>query len=163
MAFERKYEIPFEHLSEETRGIVSAIRRTRKARAISGVASVIAGIATALILAKPKPSEVGIKELAGATGFATAGASMYYSNEAYKGQLITLAARLREKPLLAAAYTKKHPPEQQLRSNYSHLFVRGNGNVVLTNEPGAKFIVRGLKRTRVGLVNLHASAPTRRA
>ncbi|MEW5955688.1 MAG: hypothetical protein AB1626_04105 [Candidatus Micrarchaeota archaeon] len=141
MPVERQYEIPFEHLSPELKEPINAIRGARVHRAITLAAT--GGIAVV------SPTSLFQKPLTTAAVFVPSVITLA-TNRLYKNLLRQIGETLRgDTKFVSPAFFDQHLPEEQLRVQFTHLFVKRNGNLVLTNPHSAKELIRGLKRTRI--------------
>jgi len=148
MAFERRYEIPFDHLHPQLRKRIGRILTYREDRGRVPVPAV----------------------LAHATDF-------FEQNEFYKDELRDLGRGLRiwkegGRPRIAAShfdindpvavkslihprFASQHVSEEELRKQFSHMFLKANGSLVLTNPHSAKLLTKDyggmIRRLRVPL------------
>jgi len=148
MPFERRYEIPFDHLHPQLRKRVDRILKYREDRGLVPIPAVL-----------PK-----------ATDFSE-------QNAFYKAELRDLGKGLRiwkegGRPRIAAShfdihdpvavknlihpqFASKHVSEEELRKQFTHMFLKANGSLVLTNPHSAKLLTKDyggmIKRLRVPL------------
>jgi len=143
MAFERKYEIPFQHLNEGVKGGIDLVREKRGFRDKVAVASVAGATAA---------TGIALLDLGAAAGGA-AGALVITvptsvpTNMEYKDVLRSLGTSLAKwrkgtakQPLIQGKFASQHVSEEELRKHFTHAFVRQNGNLVLANPLSAKLM-----------------------
>lgn len=127
---------------------VTQIKKIRRSRAaLAGAYAVIGGVALATAHQYTSESNTA----GGAVIGAMSAHSLGSVTRDYNAELKSLADTVRYAGLIRPEFAPEHISEDELRKNFTHLFVRRNGNVVLTNEHSAWEFITGLKRTRVRL------------